>query len=237
MEQFGTKNSLRFQVAWWDETHHQCSLRSSECGYAEAKTVTTFPRAPDGRVDLVNGVYREIQPTNTKVKYDKEVRFALGVAMVKTIDNKIEGRRLEPFDYTNKTIIPAEDWNRKEAEEIKRVKSLEGDRFGNKNIWTEDIRHGRIFEGDVLVPGLINGIAAAKAKMLATIGINTVGDLKSLTDIKSAASRLSGIGVKSLKNGLTMRKELFLVPLPQLLITQRHRIRTRAYIGKIGKRN
>ena len=81
----------REQIGWWDETHHQCSLRSRECGITELDHVTTFPRAGDGKLGLENGSYREVKPLNMRVKYKKEVCFTLGVTMVRTLDGKVEG--------------------------------------------------------------------------------------------------------------------------------------------------
>ena len=94
------------QVAWWDETHHQCSLRSRECVLAQVDTVTSFPRSKDGKLDEDHGEYRTQKPSNMKVNYEKEVRLALIVAVVWTIDNKLEGRRYKAFGYTNKMIVP-----------------------------------------------------------------------------------------------------------------------------------
>ena len=114
----------RYQVAWWDETHHQCCLRSKECGQQELDYVTQFPRASDGTLDIQNGEYRDIRPTKTKVKYDKEIRFALGVAMVQMNDGTVIGKRCKPYDYTNRNIINNEDWERRVSWEIDRVKKL-----------------------------------------------------------------------------------------------------------------
>ena len=91
---------------------------------------------------------------------------------------------------------------RKVREEISRVKNLAGSAHGNKGQWTVDTRAGRVFEQDVLNPGIISGVLAAKQKILATQNITTVNDLMKLTeesDIKALVNVLPGIGVKSLK--------------------------------------
>ena len=68
--------------------------------------MTNFLRTEDGKLDLENGFYHEIKPTNMKVKYNKEVCFALGVAMVRTLDGKFEGRRCKAYNYTKKLVVP-----------------------------------------------------------------------------------------------------------------------------------
>jgi hypothetical protein len=66
-----------------------------------------------------------------KVKYEKEARFCLGVAAVVSAndDNKLEGKRLLPFVYTNKVILSIKDWKKKELQEINRIKNLEKNYF------------------------------------------------------------------------------------------------------------
>ena len=39
------------------------------------------------------------------VKYEKEARFALGVALIKKLDGTVEGRRIPLFDYTKKKSL------------------------------------------------------------------------------------------------------------------------------------
>ena len=113
-----------------------------------------YPRDEDtGRVDLINGTYRDTCPSNTRVKYEKEVRFALGVAMVEFAptaqrEAKVEGVRCDAFNYTNKTIIPEEEFQQRIGDEIHCVKHLPGDSSGNKGIWTVDLRNGRLFDND-----------------------------------------------------------------------------------------
>ena len=93
------------QIGWWYETHHQCFLRSRGCEISELDHVTTFPRAEDGRFNLDNGSYRVVKPTNMRVKYKKEVSFALGVAMVRTLDGKVKGRQCKAYNYTKKQLF------------------------------------------------------------------------------------------------------------------------------------
>ena len=44
-------------------------------------------------------------PVNVNVKYEKEVRFALDVSLVKIENGDIIGKRINKFEYTKQTII------------------------------------------------------------------------------------------------------------------------------------
>ena len=157
-----------------------------------------FPRAPDGTIDLVNGKYRRSKPINMKVKYEKEIRFALGVAMIKRSDGLVSGQWLPDFYYKGKTIIPHSDWERKVRDEINRVKNLK-----QKGRWCKTSRTG-LYEEDVISSGMIKDIAEAKRKKLELAGVTKLLQLKQLTEnlaaIKSLASILPGVGLKSLQN-------------------------------------
>ena len=141
---------------------------------SELDTVTVFPRDENSRINITSGEYRDVNATQTNVKYAKEVWFALRVAMVKTTAGKIEGRRCELFDYTNKTIIPKDDWQRKINDDLNRVINLKGDRFGKRNKWYVDLRDGRVFEDYLLKPDRISGIIESKRKVLSENRITTV---------------------------------------------------------------
>ena len=52
----------------------------------------------------------------------------------------------------------------KVREEVSQVKNLAGSAHRNKGQWTVDTRTGRVFEQDVLNPGIISGVAAVKQK-------------------------------------------------------------------------
>ena len=62
-----------------------------------------------------------MNPTVTKVKYEKEARLLFGVALVQLPNGDEEGRRCIPYDYTDKTIVPHEEWLRHKKEEIRHV--------------------------------------------------------------------------------------------------------------------
>lgn len=59
-----------------------------------------------------------------RVKYNKEVCFALSVAMVRTLDGKVKGRQCKAYNYTQKIIVPDAEFMQKVREEIIWVKSL-----------------------------------------------------------------------------------------------------------------
>ena len=61
---------------------------------------------------------------NVNAKYEKEVRFALGVALVKYPDGIETGLRIPPVGYTEQTILAHQDWNTKLCEKMNRVKGL-----------------------------------------------------------------------------------------------------------------
>ena len=84
----------------------------------------------------------------------------------------MEGVTCKAWDYTNRIIIPAADYERKMKEEIERFKALPGDRNGKKGIWTVDFREGRVFEEDELK--YIKGIADGKQQKLNESGITKI---------------------------------------------------------------
>ena len=57
--------------------------------------MTIFPGVGDSKLDLENGLYCDLKPTNLRVKYKKEVCFAVGIVMVQTIDGYVEGWRFK----------------------------------------------------------------------------------------------------------------------------------------------
>ena len=91
---------------------------------------------------------------NVNVKYEKEVRFALGVALVKNLDGNIVGMRIKEFDYTEQTILAHKDWQKKVKEAISDVKSRSTDGDG----WVKDNRNGLLFEDDTELSLLKRGL-------------------------------------------------------------------------------
>ena len=92
-------------------------------------------------------------PVNVNVKYEKEVRFALGVAKVTNLDGSVLGLRIPAFEYTEQMIIAQRDYLKKQNEAMAYIKSL----TANGGQWVQDCREGRLFEDDddlTLVKGL-----------------------------------------------------------------------------------
>ena len=170
----------RCQVAYWDETHRVCDLKSSISRTAKGLDyVYRFHRDEDGAIDP-NGCLRNDDPTVLKVKYEEEVRLALGVFLYQYPCGKIEGRRIEPFSYTCQTIVTEVEWNRKIKYEIERVKKLKGDKHGNKGPWTMKSRNDRIFSKDKLT--MMKGIGPVVGKRLEEHGLVLVEDIIKIKD-------------------------------------------------------
>ena len=93
----------RYQVAWWDESHRKCSLVTIS-GANGCEYITRVCRDRHNNPCL-HGTQSEDAPVNVNVKYEKEARFALGVALVRTNEGRTEGRRIPLFDYTEKPLF------------------------------------------------------------------------------------------------------------------------------------
>ena len=74
------------------------------------------------------------------VKYEKEARFAFGVALVMGNDGFEVEKRIPLFKYTKRTILSRFDWARKIMEETYRVKGLVND-----GKWVVSSREGAYF--------------------------------------------------------------------------------------------
>jgi len=79
------------------------------------------PRNEDGNINLKHGTIKYNNPTETKVKYSKETRLGLGVALVMLPGGREEGRCCERFDYTEEVVVSNSDWNKLIQNEIQRV--------------------------------------------------------------------------------------------------------------------
>ena len=90
-----------------------------------------FYRMPDGTIDTTGGQ----QPGSTlapqrnqlSVKFDKDVRFLLGLACVLLPDGTLKGRRAVALEYTNCVVLTEKDFLLRIKTEIARVKALSGD--------------------------------------------------------------------------------------------------------------
>ena len=181
------------QIVWWDETHRKCLIGSIQ---NPTKTYDIlFPRNKEGNFDEKKGQYTKERKTKLNVKYEKECRLGLGVAMVQPLDQAgiampSIGRRCHPFDYTSKVMIGIPDYKRLMKVEFQRVKSLKG----TNGYWYESARDPTIlyYRNDPVK--MLKGVGKKAVEMLESIGIKSVGDLKAIqspTDIKEMPSRLS----------------------------------------------
>ena len=137
------------QIIWWDETHRKC-LIGGQSNTREFQL--QFPRNKSGKFDAIHGEYSKEELSVLNVKYEKECRVGLGVAMVTpltqdstTLPN--EGRRCHPFNYTSKVLISIDDYKKLKKVEFNRVRSL-SNRVG---IWIESSRiAGKLYCNDPL---------------------------------------------------------------------------------------
>ena len=56
-------------------------------------------RDENGAIDP-EGSFQNTNPTKLSVKYNEEIRLALGVLLYEHPDSKLEGRIIKPFSYT-----------------------------------------------------------------------------------------------------------------------------------------
>ena len=166
----------RYQVGWWDESHRKCSLVTIS-GANGCQYITRVKRDEYGNPSLA-GDKSEDSPVNVNVKYEKEARFALGVALVKKLDGKVEGKRIPLFDYTEKNIISNEDWKKACAASILMVKGGDG-----KSGWKGETRDEyQIYENDTLwqqgCGAFLKGLGKQTMVRLNAAGIIAMSDLK-----------------------------------------------------------
>ncbi len=182
------------QIVWWDETHRKCLIG----GHSETRDFhLQFPRNKSGKFDAIHGEYSTEELSVLNVKYEKECRIGLGVAMVTPLaqDNTTlpnEGRRCFPFNYTSKVLISIDDYKRLKKVEFNRVKSLTN-RIG---VWVESSRiQGKLYQNDPV--SKLKGVGKKMSEKLASMGLKTVNDIKQLTNIKDI-ERTDGISEKKL---------------------------------------
>ena len=221
-----------YQVAFWDECHPKCDLRSSDCGRKQNTSVPRVKRDKDGKLDQ-KGTYTKTKPTNTKVKYEKEGRFAFGVAMVKLRDGTIQGRRCEEFCYTEQNIIAHDQWIEKMDAEVRRVKKMIGTDKEDK--WITDPGKGKIYADDGV--NKIRGVGTVMKNKMKDAGITTVQELMNLHDGDQEAFKRFTQKVRCSVKSLQTKPLFFQILLALLaLIIYAKLIRTRACLRKDGKR-
>jgi hypothetical protein len=105
------------QIGFWDETHKK--VKPGKTAAFGQHAVLTFPRDANGKVDLKNGKYQDVQLAKLQCKYTDEVRLCIGVSATKS-----EGKILDTYVYTNKTLLTVDDWDKKVREACTIIKAL-----------------------------------------------------------------------------------------------------------------
>ena len=118
-------------VLWLDEHHQKCRLGLT------SKFDHSIPRGPDGRFlpEEEGGKYTEWR--NEKVpKHAKEARGLFGVAMRIAPDGTETGVRMMPYNYTEKTVVGVDNFEKQLRAEVDRVWRECGVK-SNKGCWAK----------------------------------------------------------------------------------------------------
>ena len=164
------------QIVWWDETHRKCLIGTSSNPNKNYHIL--FPRNEEGQFN-VEGKYSKERKSKLNVKYEKECRLGLGVAMVTPLSDDgtplpSVGKRCAPFDYTSKVIVSVDDYHKLMKIEFQRVKSLKG----NNGYWILSTRDPNIIHYQNDPVSNIKGVGKKTKELLEEVGIKTVGDVK-----------------------------------------------------------
>ena len=111
-------------VAYWDETHYKIRL-----GFG-GKWEYLVCRDPDTGLPCreEDGGVWDLEKPSTNVKYAGECRLLCGVAAVTTGGGagKLEGRKAEPYSYTNWKVVGVKTYRALRVRELGRAKGLVG---------------------------------------------------------------------------------------------------------------
>ena len=158
------------QVVWWDETHRKCTIG----GFSGSRTISyKFRRDENGKLDDA-GEFSQKEVSVLNCKYEKEGRFGLGCAVVCPRDTGVEvGRVCRPFDYSGKTILSIDDYDKQIEQEFRRVRQLSD----NTKTWITKNRNPQdLYLDDPL--SLLGKVGKKTQTKLEDAGIKCVGDLK-----------------------------------------------------------
>ena len=167
--------------------HKKCHISNFSDG---KKTQTQFPRDEQGMYDP-DGEYREEGLVYLNVKFPKEARLCLGVALKIGEDGEPHGHRLEAFDYTEMTIITKKDSDERIEKAKAQVKKLPR----KTKAWLINLREkGKFYRNDPV--NVIDGIGPKATAVLASGNIHTVADLLALGPAEIRRFNISGLAGK-----------------------------------------
>ena len=189
------------QIAWWDEMHRKCSIGASgsQVGRARKNVSISFKRNKEGKLDLKNGLYSEVQQKVVQVKYEKEIRMGFGCF----VDASGVGKKIKPFDYSGTRLITRPERHKLRLQFIGFARS----KMGNPSqVWIADSRtEGVIYEDECIT--IIPGLKQKTLEKLQVHGISLVKDLKMLSDdlnrTKEIAKATLGISLQKLLTFVT----------------------------------
>jgi hypothetical protein len=171
------------QVAWFDECHKKCIIGG--VANDRSNVVLRFPRDENGKLCVGSGSYSNEDVIRMKVKYAKEGRFCFSCAIVEREGEQV-GVRGDTFDYSGKTLLSISEYNKRINVEITRVKGLT-----RGGAWINDPRQeGSLYRNDP--PTRLKGCGPATAKKLIDFGINTIGDLRLIGELKKQEIKAGG---------------------------------------------
>ena len=162
------------QVVLWDETHRKCVIGGIS---ASRMMALNFARDSNGKLDM-NGEYSDKKLEILNCKYEKEGRFGLGCAVIQPIDSNgnnlpPEGMSCQIFDYSGKTIISLNDFEKFKKQEFQRISTL-SDKTKN---WIHDPRNPQdLYDDDDLLR--LDRVGKRTKEKLLLANISSVGDLK-----------------------------------------------------------
>ena len=164
------------QVSFWDEMHPSCRIGGRAPG-PQAKIQRQFLRDintdklidPIEATEGINGNYEDAK-TWCNVKYNKEIRLSLGCCLAKDENGVMYGKRLEPFNYTNRWVVTITEYNDEcVPRQIQMIKTK-----GPTRGWVEGMRtpEDGIYDDDTV--SFLKGIGPQKVKVLAHMGVKTI---------------------------------------------------------------
>lgn len=178
------------QIISFDEKHIQCIIgQVSKFDLFDLR----FLRDPvTGKLDE-NGVLREVRAEQS-VKFANQGRFLFGVCVreLPRTDpyepQRFEGIAADYLDYTEKTVVTIEDWDKTVKALFVKIKSEGGDRW---IIGKRQIVKGVFYEEDPT--DFLDGVGPKTVEKLAIAGINTIGDLKRVSPAVAQVAREAGV--------------------------------------------